>query len=67
MYIHLLLPTGSRLKLVPPKISECGSNDCKDDPSGRKDRERRLAPCTMFLHLYLSTALFQSDQICGVR
>ena len=39
MYIHLLLPTGSRLKLVPPKISGCGSNDCEDDPSGRKDRE----------------------------
>ena len=38
MYIHLLLPTGSRLKLVPPGISECG-NDCEDDPSGRKDRE----------------------------
>jgi hypothetical protein len=56
MYIHSLLPTGSWLKLVPPKISECGANDYEDDPVGRKI-EIRLAACTMFLHLYLSTAL----------
>jgi hypothetical protein len=66
MYIHLLLPTGSRLKLVPPKISECGSNDCKDDPSGRKDRETTGAVHDVPTSVPIDSH-FQSDQICCVR